>query len=178
MSPILSCFGIWACGLGGFLVPHAPPPPPIPPVPQYQAVETNPAPKAPVPPATLLSAAESTVGATPADLGIADSFWCASYVEYLLTTLGWTDDDPMDSPAQLQARLAPSDSGRGPGDLIVFVTFQPENSQTHHVAVVTEITADGVFVIEGNGASATEVAQGFWPHDQVVGYAMFAGPNA
>lgn len=172
---MVSCFGIWACGLAGFIVPQSPPPPPPPPV-----VITRPAPTTTtttttmttVPPAvlTFFERAQAAVGRSRTSYGFTN-FWCAEWVEYVLDDPRY--DTALDSPAHLQL-IVPSVSDPQPGDL-VFINIMPEYSppdQTSHVAIVKSVTVDGVKVIESNGSDATTemVGRGFWPFSQVTGY--------
>lgn len=150
-----------------FTAPVAPPPVIlIPPV-----VLVAPAPPVAVQPRvevlTLLERAQRSVGTSRTQYGFSE-FWCAEYVEFMLL-LSPQYDSPLDSPAQLRL-LVPAVTEPAPGDL-VFVSFQPENGEVHHVAIVESVNADGsVNTIEGNGPDREYVARGIRLPFEIISY--------
>lgn len=117
---------------------------------------------------TLLEVAIASIGKPRMEEGWSE-FWCAEFVEWALQEAGFSYDTALDSPAQLQS-LMPAVTLPLPGDL-VFVSFQPEYRQTHHVGVVTSVNEDGsVNTIEGNGPDPERVAVSKRSPVEITGY--------
>lgn len=120
-----------------------------------------------LPPKTFLSVVQEQVGRTPQEIGISPDFWCAVFVEWALTQVGWEDTDSTNAPSWLRNKLPATDSPE-PGDL-VFFSFQDGSGQADHVAVVESVNP--LIIIDGNGLSRTNVLRGAPRSYEIAGYA-------
>jgi hypothetical protein len=115
---------------------------------------------------TVLERAQSAVGRSRTSYGFTQ-YWCAEFAEHILADPRY--DSSLDSPAQL-SYLVPHINNPQPGDL-VFISFQPEHGQVHHVAFVESINSDGsVNTIEGNGPDSEYVARSVRFPSEIVSY--------